>query len=332
MDERIPGYDLGVEVRNTRLVFTRRLLNYSFHVLLFLLTFFTTTLAGVQWLNRDPLELSNFHLGFRYSIPLLTILAFHEFGHFFAARHHGVKTTLPFFIPVPPFLVNPFGTMGAVIRIRSPLTSKKSLFDIGIAGPLAGLVVTLIVLVVGFLTLPTKEYLYTIHPEYRSMEEIPRTGLTFGNSILFWILSRFFSANTFVPPMNEVYHYPLLCVGWFGLFVTALNLIPVGQLDGGHILYALIGKNQGRVARVFFLALIVIGLSGFVPLFRSNIQPGTIGWLLWAAVLFFLIKLDHPEIQDDYQLGRFRKTLGWFILIVFVVAFPPIPLFDLGSN
>src|SRR6266571_4769441 len=155
---------------------------YSLHILLFITTFFTTTLAGVQWLNKDPRELANFWTGLPYSISLMTILSAHEFGHFFAAKYHRVKTTLPYFIPIPPFLFNPFGTMGAVIRIRSGITSKVSLFDIGIAGPLAGLIPTMAILVYGLLNLPTKEYLYSIHPEYMVLEHIPKTGLTLGYS------------------------------------------------------------------------------------------------------------------------------------------------------
>src|SRR5262249_53972272 len=152
--------------------------------------------------------------------------------------------TLPFFIPVPPFTINPFGTMGAVIRIKSPWTSKRSLFDIGIAGPLAGLIVTIIILAVGMATLPGKEYLYTVHPDYRTMAKLPSDGFTLGSSLFFSWVRHLAPHGAFVPPMNEIYHYPFLCVGWFGLFVTALNLIPVGQLDGGHILYALVGQHR----------------------------------------------------------------------------------------
>ncbi len=300
--------------------------------LLFIATFFTTTLAGVQWLNKDPIELGNFALGLPYSVCLLTVLSFHEFGHFFAARFHKVRTTLPYYIPIPPFLLNPFGTMGAVIRIRSPLYSKKSLFDIGIAGPLAGLVPTILILLYGFLTLPPKSYLYSIHPEYRALAGIPEVGLTFGYSALFWALSKIFSLNSFVPPMNEVYHYPFLCVGWFGLFITALNLIPVGQLDGGHILYALIGRKQGLVARMFFGLLIIIGLSSFLPLFGRNVQLGTAGWLLWAAILFFVIKLDHPAVEEFAELDDSRKSLGWATFAIFLLTFPPIPLFEVGAR
>jgi membrane-associated protease RseP (regulator of RpoE activity) len=299
------------------------------NAVLFILTFFTTCLAGVQWLNKDPLELSNLPLGLPYSLSLLSLLAAHEFGHYFAARYHQVKTTLPFFIPVPPFLLNPFGTMGAVIRIRSPLTSKKMLFDIGIAGPLAGLVVTLFLLLYGFSTLPPQEYLYTIHPEYRTLANPPTTGLTFGNSLFFAALAMLFSQNQYVPPMNEIYHYPFICVGWFGLFVTALNLIPVGQLDGGHILYALIGRKQGIVARIFFITLIVIGITSFFPIFGQGVITWTLGWLVWAGILYFVIKLDHPEIQDAEELTPLRKFLGWFSFVFFIISFPPIPFYEI---
>jgi membrane-associated protease RseP (regulator of RpoE activity) len=326
VNEELPPTDFQIQ---ERAIFTKKLRSRIFHTILFLLTFFTTTLAGVQWLNRDPLELANFAFGLPYSLSLLAVLAAHEFGHYFAAKYYSIETTYPYFIPIPPFLLNPFGTMGAVIRIRSPITTKKALFDIGIAGPLAGLVVTVGFLLYGFLTLPGKEYLYSIHPEYRSLSAIPEIGLTFGNSLLFWGISKLFSASSFVPPMNEVYHYPFLCVGWFGLFITALNLIPVGQLDGGHILYSLVGRRQGLIARVFFALLILIGLSSFVPYLGWHVQPGTLGWLLWAGILFFLIKLDHPEVLDDTVLDSRRQTLGWLTFCIFILTFPPIPFFEL---
>jgi membrane-associated protease RseP (regulator of RpoE activity) len=331
VEKKIPEYS-DFSVVSPKPETSKQWVGYSLHALLFIATFFTTTLAGVQWLNRDPMELGNFALGLPYSLSLLLVLSAHEFGHFFAARFHGVKTTLPYYIPIPPFLLNPFGTMGAVIRIRSALSSKKSLFDIGIAGPLSGLVPTMAILLFGFLTLPPKEYLYSIHPEYRALAQIPPVGLTFGSSALFWILSKIFSMGAFVPPMNEIYHYPFLCVGWFGLFITALNMIPVGQLDGGHILYALIGAKQGFVARIFFGLLIVIGASSFLPLFGRNIQIGTAGWLLWAAILYFFIKLDHPEVQEVSDLGGTRRFLGWFTFVVFLLAFPPMPLFEVGPQ
>ncbi len=302
---------------------------YLVHTVLFILTFFTTTLAGVQWLNRDLFELSNFSLGLPYSLSLLAMLSAHEFGHYFAARFHGVATTLPYYIPIPPFLFNPFGTMGAVIRMRSMSNSKKALFDIGIAGPIAGFIVTLVILFYGILTLPGKEFLYSIHPEYRALAAIPENGLAFGNSLFLWSISHLVGSHQFFPPMSEIYHYPFLCVGWFGLFVTALNLMPVGQLDGGHIMYALVGKRgQGFIARIFFVLLIASGILSFLPLIGVKIYLGTLGWLVWAFILFFIIKLDHPEIPDYEPLSRNRQVLGWIAFAIFVLTFPPVPFFE----
>jgi len=307
----------------------KKLYSYSLHGLLFVATFFTVTLAGIQWLNRDPLELSNFSMGLKYSFALLLFLASHEFGHYLAARAYNISTTLPFFIPIPPFL-NPFGTMGAVIRIRSPFPSRKSLFDVGIAGPLAGFIVTCIILAIGFITLPGKEYLFSIHPEYALKPEIPSGGFTFGTSILFWSLCKIFSSRAFVPPMNEIYHYPLLCVGWFGLFVTAMNLLPVGQLDGGHIMYSVVGPRiQKFIARITFFLLILLGLTGlFSFVMQASFQLGTLGWLFWAAILFFIVKLDHPQIMALDELSQGRKILGWISFLIFIVSFPPIPFFE----
>ncbi len=302
---------------------------YLLHIILFILTFFTTTLAGVMWLNRNPFELENFHLGLTYSLPLLAILTAHEFGHYLAAKYHKVDATLPYFIPIPPFLFNPFGTMGALIKIKSPIPNKKALFDIGIAGPLAGFVITIITLIYGIITLPPISYIYEIHPEYIQSNEIPSTGLTFGHSLLTYAIKIINGDSSNFPPMNEIYHYPYLCVAWFGLFVTTLNLIPVGQLDGGHILYSLIGKKQGIVARIFFFLIIGIGLSSFLPFPNFGFHPGTIGWLLFAILIYFFIKLDHPDIYDIYELDPMRKILGWFALLIFIIAFPPIPFYEL---
>jgi membrane-associated protease RseP (regulator of RpoE activity) len=301
---------------------------YFIHSVLFLLTFFTTTLAGVQWLNQDVFDLSNFAHGLPYSLCLLAVLASHEFGHYFAAKHHQIDVTLPYFIPIPPFLANPFGTMGAVIRIKSPLTRRSALFDVGIAGPIAGLVVTLGIFLFGITHLPPKEFLYTVHPDYRVLSELPEGGFTLGKSLLFNGLLQLADGHDFVPPMNEIYHYPYLCVGWFGMFVTALNLIPVGQLDGGHILYAITGPRvQGITARVFFGLLILIGAASLIPISGLKVQLGTTGWLLWAAILFFLVKLDHPEVADPEPLTEGRIALGWSTMLLFILMFPPVPFF-----
>jgi membrane-associated protease RseP (regulator of RpoE activity) len=323
-----------------RRIISKKAMTYLIHLGLFFASFITTTLAGVMWVNKNPLELTNFHYGLPYSICLLAMLSAHEFGHYFAARFHGVDTSLPYFIPFPPFIIlpigsaleylelNPFGTMGAVIRIRSPLATRKALFDIGIAGPVAGLVVTVVVLFYGLMTLPPIEYLYQIHPEYRFLATIPTTGLTLGNSIFFWSLRHFVGQHAFLPPMNEIYHYPYLCVGWFGLFITALNLLPVGQLDGGHIVYALVGYKHRYIARGFFYFMIALGLLSGLSFIGFRILSGTIGWLVWAAVLFFVIKLDHPPIYDETPLSPRQVLWGWVMMFVFFLIFTPIPSYE----
>jgi membrane-associated protease RseP (regulator of RpoE activity) len=302
---------------------------FIINVLLFILTFFTTTLAGVGWLNIDPYQLDNFSKGFTYSFLLLTIITVHEFGHFFAAKYHKIDVTLPYYIPFPFLFLNPFGTMGAVIKMRSSNHTRKSLFDVGIAGPIAGWVVSIVIILIGFMNLPSIDYLYQIHPEYTNTG-IPTTGLTFGYNIVFYVFEKIFSLNSklFIPPMNEIYHYPFLCVGWFGLLITSLNMMPVGQLDGGHISYTMFGEKSKYIGYAVFYALVVFGVLGVLPLIDININIGSLNWLVWALLILFIIKIKHPPVcQDlDNPLGTPRLILGWFSYFIFLVSFCPIPI------
>ena len=241
--------------------------NYLLYVGLFLLTFITTTIAGAQWTTNIEwsFKLSYLLKGLPYSVSIMFIISCHEFGHYFAAVYHKVKATLPFYIPFPPIpIFLNFGTMGAVIKTKSPIYTKKAMFDIGVAGPLAGFVACLIVLIYGFTHVPDINYLLAIHPDYFS----PDFGkgsmeLIFGNSLLFSFFKLIFvHGNQFFPPMSEIYHYPYLCVGWFGLFITSMNMIPVGQLDGGHIAYTLFGEEKHyKIALVSFALLLVLGFA-----------------------------------------------------------------------
>jgi len=161
------------------------------NILLFITTFVATTQAGVLWLGRDPYDITNFSIGLPYSITILLILTFHEFGHYFAARFHKVEVTLPFYIPFPIFTIS-FGTMGAVIRMREQVKSRKALFDIGIAGPIAGFIVTLAILIYGLINLPPVEYLYQIHPDY-AFNGIPVKGeFMFSDTLLYILLVKIF--------------------------------------------------------------------------------------------------------------------------------------------
>jgi membrane-associated protease RseP (regulator of RpoE activity) len=306
---------------------------YSFliNIGLFILTFFTTTIAGVGWLNADPYQLENFNLGLTYSILMLIVISTHEFGHYFAARFHKIDVTLPYYIPFPFLFLNPFGTMGAVIKMRSRTQTRKSLFDIGVSGPIAGWIASMIILIIGFSTLPSIDFLYNIHPEYKTTGIIT-TGLTFGDNLVFYFFEKIFSLKhgVFIPPMNEIYHYPFLCVGWFGLLITALNMMPVGQLDGGHISYTMFGEKSKYVGYIVFYLLVLFGILGFLPLLDIKLNIGSINWLVWAILIFFVIKIKHPPICTDIHepLGNFRTAIGWFSYFIFVVSFCPIPIID----
>jgi membrane-associated protease RseP (regulator of RpoE activity) len=307
----------------------RKKFSFLINILLFLLTFFTTTLAGVGWLNKDPYQLDNFMMGITYSILILSVITVHEFGHYFAAKYHKIEVTLPYYIPFPFLFLNPFGTMGAVIKMKTPTQTRKSLFDIGVSGPIAGWVLSMVFIIVGFSTLPSIEYLYNIHPEY-SMTGIPTTGLTFGYNLVFLTLEKLFSlkGNVFIPPMNEIYHYPFLCVGWFGLLITSLNMMPVGQLDGGHISYSMFGDKSKYIGYTVFYLLVFFGILGVFPLLNINLNVGSINWLVWAILIFFIIKIKHPPICTDMQspLGLTRTIIGWFSYIMFIISFCPIPV------
>ena len=306
--------------------------NYFLHIGLFIVTFITTTIAGAEWTTgiAGPYEIDHLVVGLPYSISILFILTCHEFGHYFAAMYHKVKTTLPYYIPFPPipFFLN-FGTMGAVIRTKTPVPTKKAMFDIGVAGPIAGFVACLIILVYGFMNIPGEEYILTIHPDYYS-PEYGKGGidLTFGNTLLFSFFKMIFvDSGQFFPPMSEVYHYPYLCVGWFGLFITAMNMIPVGQLDGGHIGYTLFGKETHfKIAVVAFSTLFILGVLGIIEsTLDFYIGFGWSGWLFWAAILYFVVKIEHPPIHDDTELDFKRKLIGYFSFFILIISFSPTP-------
>ncbi len=304
-----------------------------FHSSLFIITFFTTTIAGVAWLNIDPRELINFAAGMPYALSILFIVSTHEFGHYFAARYHNVETTLPYFIPFPnfviPYIYNPFGTMGAVIKTKSAIPSKKAMFDIGVSGPIAGFIATLIVLIYGFTHLPGTDFILKIHPDYFGKSN-DGPALTFGNSILYNFFSFLFTdpSRQFVPPMSEMYHYPFLCSGWFGLFITSMNMIPVGQLDGGHISYSMFGNRHHIVSNVSIALLLILGGMGLLPIYGINTPFGWAGWLIWALILLFLIKPSHPKIDDESELDPARKIIGWISFIILILSFTPSGMYE----
>ena len=238
-----------------------------------------------------------------------------------------MDATLPFYIPTPslPGFLN-FGTFGAVIKTQSAIPSKKVMFDIGVAGPIAGFIATLAVLFYGFSHLPGKEFILTIHPDYFKIPD-QGVGLAFGHSLLYDFLSTIIpnGANDFIPPMSEMYHYPFLCTGWFGLFVTAMNLIPVGQLDGGHLSYAMFGDRHKLVSNIAFGIIFLVGAAGFLPFVGIETSFGWSGWIFWTLILFFFVKLYHPPVEDETELDSNRKLVGWLTFGILIVSFTPSP-------
>lgn len=306
--------------------------SYLIHVVLLIITFITTIIAGLEWTTGKigPYEFSDLKHGLPYAVSIIFILASHEFGHYFAAKYHKVKATLPYFIPFPPIpgFFN-FGTMGAVIKTKSVTPNNKAMFDIGVAGPISGFIACLIVLIYGFTHLPPVDYILTIHPDYFSPDYgKDAVNLEFGSTLIFELLKNLFAnPNDFIPPMSEVYHYPYLCVGWFGLFVTAMNLIPVGQLDGGHVIYSMFGeKIHEAVASISMIILMILGAGGILSSFLGfHFEFGWSGWLFWALILYFFIKVKHPPVPYFEKLDKKRMILGYIAIAIFILSFSPTP-------
>ncbi len=286
---------------------------YWLHGLLFLLTLISTTLVGSSLqadFNRNlPFDVEHYLYAFvnvwshpgliwqglPFSLTLLTILLAHEFGHYFACLYYGVDASLPYFLPAPTLM----GTFGAFIRIRSAIYSKRVLFDIGVAGPLAGFVFLMPALAVGVAF-------------SKLIPGIAHQGdIQFGTPGLLWILQK-----TIFPgvPAADIYLHPVARAAWIGILATALNLLPIGQLDGGHILYALVGDRHKLLSKIFIAALIPLGFRWWP-------------WWLWAVALFFLAR-RHPVIVDPSSLSTGRKWLALAALIVFLLCFTAAPVLE----
>lgn len=292
----------------------------TIHILLFLATICTTTIAGFflrgTWLTA-----------LAFSGTLLTILLFHEFGHYLMARKHHVDASLPYFIPGIPVLV---GTFGAVIKMRSVVRSKRALFDIGVAGPLAGVAVAVPAIILG---LALSEFIPI--PEDLPPGDGP---FSLGSSLIFSALSHLIAGAS--PPGHDLLLHPIAFAGWIGLLVTMLNLIPVGQLDGGHVTYAILGRRlHQKIASCVLPLLLVLGILPIPQLIyysKYETMPpewmqmigsfGWPGWLLWFVILRFLIGTAHPPTLDEHQpLDRPRKIIGWVAVVIFILTFTPAP-------
>ncbi|HEV8539827.1 MAG TPA: site-2 protease family protein [Nitrospiraceae bacterium] len=282
----------------------RSLADIALPVGLFLATVFTTLWAGAYATRSRPMEgavefLLNHPSALLKGLPfagtLLAILVTHEMGHYLLSRIHRVPASFPLFIPGPPHFI---GTFGAIIRMRGPIMSRKALFDIGVAGPIAGFVVAVVALVIG------------LH-----LSKVVDDGAAFGIHLGEPLLLQFATWLVLgpLPDHADVILHPVAFAAWFGLFVTSLNLIPIGQLDGGHVAYALLGGRQRTLALAVLPVLMVLGFVGWP------------GWFLWAGLAGFL-GLAHPPVRDPYAaLGPARIWVGWFALAIFAVTFAPIP-------
>ena len=235
--------------------------------------------------------------GLPFSVAIMSILFAHEMGHYLTCRYYGISATLPYFIPAPTLV----GTMGAFIRIRSPIQHRSALLDVGIAGPIAGFVLAIPTLMIGlslsrFVIVDPKEF-----------------GIGFGEPLIFKIGAMLLGKTP--PPGMDLYLHPVGIAAWFGFLATALNLLPVGQLDGGHIAYALFGRFHKRISEGFVFLLIPLGIFYWQ------------GWLFWTAVLLF-VGVRHPMTLDDsIPLKRRHVWLGWFALAMLILCFTPLPFY-----
>jgi membrane-associated protease RseP (regulator of RpoE activity) len=283
------------------------------NAVLFVLTFLTTWFAGLifaqPFISAGPaasgpsfLDPRVVGLGLLYALALMTILAGHELGHFLTCRRYGVQATYPFFLPGPPFL----GTFGAFIRIKSPIRFKRQLFDIGANGPLTGFLLAVPALIFGLA-------LSKIGP----LPAAPET-ISFGEPLLFRLLAALVVGR--VPDGSSLILHPIGFAGWVGLLVTALNLMPIGQLDGGHVSYAVLGRRAGLLSRLMVVVLVVMGVF-----FHTT-------WLILAAVILVFeirsrMRLRHPPVIDETApLGLRRTVLGLILLLIFALSFIPDPV------
>jgi membrane-associated protease RseP (regulator of RpoE activity) len=285
------------------------------YLILFLLTFVSATLAGAWYYasfrtdlgNSEPsLSLPSVLLnGLWYSVPALAILTAHEFGHYFACRYYGIRSSLPYYLPLwLPVNAMQFGTLGAVIRIRQPIRFKRQLFDVGIAGPIAGFVVLVPVLLIGL----SLSNIVPLPPDF--------SGVDIGTPLLFRFAQWLVVGD--LAPGYEINVHPMGWAAWFGLLATALNLAPIGQLDGGHIAYAVLGRKSTGVSVLVVLALVGLsaGSSGSYAFFTGLI-----------VVMLFLFGPHHPRVVDEeVPLDRVRLWLALVAAIILVLSFTPIPM------
>jgi len=303
----------------------------SVNIILFILTVFSVMLAGAQ--PEGPLPgsltgqimalLKNIFSGWPFALSLLGILLAHEFGHYLMSRYHKTPATLPYFIPLP---FSPLGTMGAAIIMQGTPRNKRVLFDIGVAGPLAGIVIAIPVLLYGLsishlsVIRPTdgmiqqegNSLLYLLAKYIMFGKLLPAPTSTHGVSLALYWLRYFFTGQPAPLGATDVLIHPVAFAGWAGLLVTALNLIPAGTLDGGHVIYSLFGDRAAKAFPVIFGALILMGL------FWN-------GWWIWAVLLLWLGRVHAEPLDQITELDPKRRWVAALVIVIFILTFSPVP-------
>lgn len=307
---------LSIDVLRAEVSFTKTAIGarrLAVHGVLLLLTLITTTIVGVvlehSFRAGQPIDLDQYVAvfskirahplvlldGLAFSLALMSILLAHELGHYFACRYYGIDASLPYFLPAP----TPIGTLGAFIRIRSPIYTRRALFDVGIAGPIAGFVLLLPVLAIGI----------------AESKVIP--GIANRGDLIFGVPAIQRAIEWLIWPgvrSSDIYLHPVARAAWVGILATALNLLPIGQLDGGHILYSFVGRWHKYLSRFFVFVMVAFAVVTHIW-----------SWLVWAGLLFFFA-LRHPSIYDVSGLGPSRVKLGLLALVIFLLTFTLAPI------
>ena len=347
---------------------------------LFLATIVTTTFAGMYWMGIPEFTWDNFQKGFLFSIPFLGILTIHEFGHFITARLYKVKVTLPYYIPFYLPFIETIGTMGAFIRIKDPLKTKTEIFDIGVAGPLAGFIAALFILFYGFTHLPPREYVLGIHKEYKAYgleyenyvynyafsrqldsaltadynKENPDSKLNWeaqkeymtiamGKNLLCLFFEKYIATQPErIPNKYEMFHYPFLFAGYLALFFTALNLLPMGQLDGGHVIYGLFGEKKHKIisTSVFIIFVYLAGIGMFRDNLIGNVFGSADNMISFGPLYLFFLYFIFGKVSEDWKnnlmvacavfaaqycteslFPSFEGFNGWFVFAILIGRF-----------
>ena len=278
------------------------------NIILFALTLLSTTMAGAYMAGVDHplLRPAGLLQGLTFSVPLMAILLFHELGHYITSRRNNVRVSLPYFIPAPLPSVFIIGTFGAFIRMKSLPRTRRVMFDVGASGPWAGMLLAVPAIIIGL--------------HYSEILPLDRSsgGIELGNSLLFLGLSRWILGVD--PNAVTINLHPIAFAGWIGLIVTTLNLLPVGQLDGGHVIYALFGRSHRAISRLFVVCCVLMVVVPWILGWSF-----WLGWLLWAVLLVFL-GLGHPAAIDaDTPLDPRRRAAAWLTILLFIVTFSPVP-------